>query len=38
MVGMGIAVLTTLAVARPESPLTWALIVGGIAAGGGSAR
>ena len=34
MVGMGIAVLTTLAVARPDSLLTWALIVGGIAAGG----
>ena len=35
MAGMAIAVLTTLAVARPDSPLTWALIVGGIAIGGG---
>jgi NAD(P) transhydrogenase subunit beta len=35
MTGMAIAVLTTLAVARPESPLTWAMIIGGIAVGGG---
>lgn len=35
MIGMAIAVLTTLAVARPETPLTWALILGGIAIGGG---
>ncbi len=35
MAGMAIAVITTLAVARPEEPLTWALIVGGIALGGG---
>ncbi|HWM31431.1 MAG TPA: NAD(P)(+) transhydrogenase (Re/Si-specific) subunit beta [Methyloceanibacter sp.] len=35
MAGMAIAVLTTLAVARTQSPLTWALIVGGIAIGGG---
>jgi H+-translocating NAD(P) transhydrogenase subunit beta len=34
MTGMAIAVLTTLAVARPETPLTWAMIVGGIAVGG----
>ena len=34
MTGMAIAVLTTLAVARPESPLTWAMILGGIAVGG----
>jgi len=36
MVGMAIAVLTTLAVARPETPLTWAMIIAGIAIGGGS--
>ncbi|MGB3021514.1 MAG: NAD(P)(+) transhydrogenase (Re/Si-specific) subunit beta, partial [Methyloceanibacter sp.] len=35
MVGMVIAVLTTLAVAAPDSPLTWAMIVAGIAIGGG---
>src|SRR6185312_6184019 len=35
MAGMAIAVLTTLAVAAPEQPLTWAMIVGGIAVGGG---
>jgi NAD(P) transhydrogenase subunit beta len=35
MVGMAIAVVTTLAVARPETPLTWAMIIGGIAIGGG---
>jgi len=35
MVGMAIAVATTLAVARPETPLSWVLIVGGIAVGGG---
>jgi NAD(P) transhydrogenase subunit beta len=35
MAGMAIAVLTTLAVARPEEPLTWAMIVGGVAVGGG---
>jgi NAD(P) transhydrogenase subunit beta len=34
MTGMAIAVLTTLAVARPESPLTWAMILGGMAVGG----
>jgi H+-translocating NAD(P) transhydrogenase subunit beta len=35
MVGMAIAMLTTLAVAMPDSPLAWALIIGGIAIGGG---
>jgi len=35
MAGMAIAVVTTLAVAAPEAPLTWAMIVGGIAVGGG---
>ncbi len=35
MVGMAIAIATTLAVARPETPLTWAMIGGGIAVGGG---
>ena len=34
MVGMAIAVGTTLAVAQPEGLLTWAMIVGGIAVGG----
>ena len=31
MAGMAIAVVTTLAVARPESGLSWAMILGGIA-------
>jgi len=35
MIGMAIAAVTTLAVARPETPLTWAMIVIGIAIGGG---
>ena len=35
MVGMGLAILTTLAVAMPNSPLAWVLIIGGIAIGGG---
>ena len=35
MVGMAIAVLTTLAIAFPDDPLSWALILGGIAIGGG---
>jgi NAD(P) transhydrogenase subunit beta len=35
MAGMAIAVGTTLAVAQPETPLTWAMIAGGIAIGGG---
>ena len=34
MAGMAIAVVTTLAVARPESGLSWAMILGGIAIGG----
>jgi NAD(P) transhydrogenase subunit beta len=34
MAGMAIAVATTLAVARPSDPVTWAMIVGGIAVGG----
>ncbi|MGH6832510.1 MAG: NAD(P)(+) transhydrogenase (Re/Si-specific) subunit beta, partial [Methyloceanibacter sp.] len=36
MAGMGIAVVTTLAVARPEDAITWAMIVGGVAVGGGT--
>jgi NAD(P) transhydrogenase subunit beta len=35
MTGMAIAIATTLAVAHPETPLTWAMIAGGIAVGGG---
>jgi len=35
MIGMTIAVLTTLWVARVTDPLTWALVVGGLAIGGG---
>ncbi len=35
MVGMGIAILTTLAVAAPSDWISWALIIGGIAIGGG---
>jgi NAD(P) transhydrogenase subunit beta len=35
MTGMAIAVVTTLAVARPSDPFTWVLILGGIAIGGG---
>jgi NAD(P) transhydrogenase subunit beta len=34
MAGMAIAVATTLAVARPDSGLSWLMIVGGIAIGG----
>ncbi len=34
MIGMGIAIATTLGVARPESGLSWLLIAGGIAIGG----
>ena len=34
MVGMGIAVVTTLAVAAPSSFSAWAMIIGGIAVGG----
>jgi len=35
MAGMTIAVVTTLALAAPTSPLVWLLILGGIAIGGG---
>ena len=35
MVGMGIAVVTTLAISAPTQPLAWALIIAGIAIGGG---
>jgi H+-translocating NAD(P) transhydrogenase subunit beta len=35
MIGMAIAIATTLGVARPESGLSWLLIIGGIAIGGG---
>ncbi|MFO1150783.1 MAG: NAD(P)(+) transhydrogenase (Re/Si-specific) subunit beta [Alsobacter sp.] len=35
MVGMGIAILTTLAVARPHGFGAWAMIIGGIGIGGG---
>ncbi|MCX5496578.1 NAD(P)(+) transhydrogenase (Re/Si-specific) subunit beta [Kaistia dalseonensis] len=35
MVGMAIAILTTLVLAAPKSPLAWGLIIVGIAIGGG---
>ena len=35
MIGMAIAVFTTLAVAQPQQPVTWAMILGGVAVGGG---
>ncbi len=35
MIGMGIAILTTLALAAPSDVLSWVLIIGGIALGGG---
>ena len=35
MIGMTIAVITTLLVAGPTDPLSWALIIGGLAIGGG---
>jgi proton-translocating NAD(P)+ transhydrogenase subunit beta len=35
MTGMAIAVVTTLAVARPSDPFTWLMILGGIAIGSG---
>ena len=35
MIGMAIAIATTLGVARPEDNLSWGMIVGGIAIGGG---
>ena len=34
MAGMGISILTTLAIAAPTNPLVWGLIIGGIAIGG----
>ncbi len=34
MIGMGVAVLTTLAVAAPTSPMVWVLILAGIGIGG----
>ncbi|ODA67524.1 NAD(P) transhydrogenase subunit beta [Methyloligella halotolerans] len=34
MIGMAIAIVTTLAVAAPDDPVTWAMIAGGIAVGG----
>ena len=35
MIGMAIAVVTTLAIAAPTDPMVWALIIGGIVIGGG---
>ena len=35
MIGMAIAIATTLGVARPEDNLSWGMILGGIAIGGG---
>ncbi len=35
MLGMTLAVLTTLAIAAPTNPVVWVLIIGGIAIGGG---
>ena len=35
MVGMAIAVVTTLAIAAPTDPFAWVLIIGGLAIGGG---
>src|SRR6476660_2504189 len=35
MIGMGIAILTTLAAHPPAGTVAWALVVGGIAIGGG---
>lgn len=35
MVGMGIAIITTLAVAAPTNPFVWIVILAGIAIGGG---
>jgi len=34
MLGMTIAMVTTLAVANPQMPLTWTLLIGGLAIGG----
>ncbi len=36
MIGMAIAIATTLGVARPEGNLSWGMILGGIAIGGGT--
>ena len=38
MVGMAIAILTTLALAAPSDLVSWALIIGGLAIGGGIRR
>ena len=35
MVGMALAIVTTLAVAAPTQPMTWLMIAGGLALGGG---
>ncbi len=35
MIGMTLAVLTTLAISAPTNPMVWLLIIGGIALGGG---
>ncbi len=35
MIGMGLAILTTLAVAAPTNPIVWLVIIAGIAIGGG---
>jgi H+-translocating NAD(P) transhydrogenase subunit beta len=35
IIGMTLAVLTTLAISAPTNPIAWALIIGGIALGGG---
>jgi NAD(P) transhydrogenase subunit beta len=35
MIGMAIAILTTLAIAAPTDAVSWALIIGGLAIGGG---
>jgi H+-translocating NAD(P) transhydrogenase subunit beta len=35
MVGMAIAIVTTLGISAPTNPLAWGLIIGGIAIGGG---
>ncbi|WP_127142533.1 NAD(P)(+) transhydrogenase (Re/Si-specific) subunit beta [Pelagibacterium montanilacus] len=35
MAGMGIAILTTLAIAAPSDPMAWLLIIAGLAIGGG---
>ena len=35
MIGMALAVVTTLAVVSPTQPMTWLMIIGGLAIGGG---